>query len=329
MVGGAAADDIDAVKAFDLLIGEFNVVQLDLVILSNSGGEGLAQGVGLLLDFLHHEVLVAALFCGVDVPVHMLEFLEDGVSVLIEESDAVRLDDSEFTVVHLVHFPGVVQDSGNVRGNVVALRADGHNEGAGAFDSDECVRVIGVENTEGVGALKHFYSFQNGLKEVAVVVFVQQHGDNFCVGVTVENIAFFLEVRLQGGKILNDAIVDHREAPGCTVVRMGVLVTGLAVGCPAGVANADISLRSMGLGDLLPEAGDLALGLHNVDLPILEDGNSCRVITPVLELFEERGDVGCSVIADDSAHRLILPNTIEKMKITYHSTKIFIMPFMV
>ena len=82
MVGRAAGHDAHLADVLDLLPGESDVVQDDLS-LSDAGGDGLAQGLGLLVDLLHHEVLIAALFRRVNVPLDALGLLLAGGELLV------------------------------------------------------------------------------------------------------------------------------------------------------------------------------------------------------------------------------------------------------
>ena len=70
VVGGAAGDDDDALDAAQQLVvelGEVHAVRADGAV-----GDRLGDGVGLLVDLLEHEGLVAALLGGVGVPVDLV-----------------------------------------------------------------------------------------------------------------------------------------------------------------------------------------------------------------------------------------------------------------
>ena len=82
-------------------------------------------------------------------------------------------------------------------------------------------------------------------------------GDHLGVGLGAEHGALLFELVAQLAEILDDAVVDDGEPVGR--VRMGVVLGRLAVGRPAGVADAD------GAGERLAreprfEIAQLALG---------------------------------------------------------------------
>ena len=64
-------------------------------------------------------------------------------------------------------------------------------------------------------------------------------GDDFGVGVAVEDDALGLQLPLEGGVVLDDAVMDDGDGAVAAEVRMGVAVVGRAVRGPARVADAD------------------------------------------------------------------------------------------
>src|SRR3954454_14499224 len=67
--------------------------------------------------------------------------------------------------------------------------------------------------------------------------------DHLGVGVGVECRLLLLELITQLAEILDNAVVYHRYLVGG--VRMGIAFGGAAVGCPAGVADADVSRQGL------------------------------------------------------------------------------------
>ena len=70
MIRGATGDDENLVDLAQFLIGEPLLVQHDAAV-DEVPDQSVGNRGGLLGDLLEHEVLVAALFGGVDVPVDM------------------------------------------------------------------------------------------------------------------------------------------------------------------------------------------------------------------------------------------------------------------
>ena len=74
---------------------------------------------GCSYDLLEHEVVIAALFRGVHVPVDVVVLLVDGAAALVVDADALRRDDGQLAVVHVDHVPGVAQQRRHVRGQKI------------------------------------------------------------------------------------------------------------------------------------------------------------------------------------------------------------------
>src|SRR2546426_8436039 len=106
-------------------------------------------------------------------------------------------------------------------------------------------------------------------------------------------------------EVLDDAVVDDRDAAFAIEVWMGVLVGGAAVGGPARVAHADLADRPFAFTERRLELRELAGPLDH-PYRAIKDGDPSGVIAAVLEaskaLQEDwEGLVGAD-IAHDAAH---------------------------
>src|SRR6185312_12429428 len=84
--GGAAGGDGDLAGGFDVSGSEVEVVEEDVAGVEGDAAErGVADGAGLLVDLLEHEVLVAGFF-GLDgVPGDALDFEMERLAVEVGE----------------------------------------------------------------------------------------------------------------------------------------------------------------------------------------------------------------------------------------------------
>ena len=130
MPGGAAGGDGDAGGFLELLRGDGHVGEEDFAGVERDAAEGgVADGAGLLVDFLEHEVLVAGLF-GLDgVPGDALGLEGAGVAVEVGEGDAGGGEGGDFAVLEEVDVAGVVEDAGDVGGEEVFAVADAEDGG--------------------------------------------------------------------------------------------------------------------------------------------------------------------------------------------------------
>ena len=95
------------------------------------------------------------------------------------------------------------------------------------------------------------------LDEVAVQVMGDELGDDLGVGVAAEDDALGLQLPLEGGVVLDDAVVDDGDGAVAAEVRVGVAVGGRAVRRPARVADAVAAGGGL-LAQELRQVGDAA-----------------------------------------------------------------------
>ena len=187
MVAGAAGHNENAVNAFDICTGQVQVVQHHPAI-PDAGRNGLADGLRLLEDLLEHEMGVAALFRGGNVPVDVAVSLFDGVHLIVEEADALRRQNGDLPVLHIDDIAGMGDNGRHVRGNEVLSLSAADNEGAVLPGGDEGVWIVGADDTESIGAFDAAQNPAHSLQHVMALVIVelQQLGHHLRVGVRLE-----------------------------------------------------------------------------------------------------------------------------------------------
>ena len=118
----------------------------------------------------------------------------------------------------------------------------------------------------------------------SLVHFVRDEmGDDFGIGFGGELGAAGLEVSPQLGEILDNAVVHDSDPVGR--VRMGIDLRRLAVGCPAGMANAAQSGERLA-GEPLFKVLELALGAKAGQLTGLQRGNTGGIIAAIRKLSQ-------------------------------------------
>ena len=115
MVGRAAGHDVHRVQPGNFFFGKADARKINLSVLADAA-DGVLHRPGLLVDFLHHEVLVAALFGSLGVPLDFGQGLFDDVAVQIVEGDVAAGQPGHFHVAHVIDIPGVLQNGGYVGG---------------------------------------------------------------------------------------------------------------------------------------------------------------------------------------------------------------------
>ena len=131
-------------------------------------------------------------------------------------------------------------------------------------------------------------------------------GDDLGIGLGGEGVALGFELRPKLVVVLDDAVVDEREAVGRDV-RMRVALGGHTVGRPARVGDTEVAV-GRGSVDRILQSLDLTDRAHALEVAgSVDDRNACRIVAAVLEtpqaLDEHRDDVTVGDCADDSTHR--------------------------
>jgi hypothetical protein len=179
--------------------------------------------------------------------------------------------------------------------------------------ADHAVRLVAAEHGDGVGAMQAAHGVLHGFEQVAGIQVVDQVRDHFGIGLAFEDIAHGLQLGAQFVVVLDDAVVDQRDArlvvAQAREVRVGIVRGRHAVGSPAGVGDAgeaaDLVLRN-----LFGQFGHALRAARAAQMAVGVDGDAAGVVAAVLKALEafneDRGDVALGDGANNAAHRRVL-----------------------
>ncbi len=333
VVGGAAGDDDDPLEALQKGVVDGRIdrgqPQIDPPPPRCALADGLGDGVGLLVDLLEHEALIALLLRGVGIPVDLRHLALDDLAGGAVDGDALGAQRDDLVVVEVLDLPGLAQERGNRRGDELLRLAVADDQRALAAGAHQQPRLVRGHGHERVMAAHLGVGGADGLHEVAGVVVGHQVGDDLGVGLGGEHGAVLHEARLEGDVVLDDPVDDDVDAVGGVEVRVGVLLGHAPVSRPAGVTDA--RPRPIGDGggrghwrgrrrlsgplgvapvDGRPQHAQVAHGAHGVDPVTVQDGDARAVIAAIFELFEAREEQGPGLagadVSDDAAHGRVL-----------------------
>ncbi len=285
-------------------------VEVDPPLLEvDAPAEGVLQGLRLLVDLLEHEVLVAALL-GLDgIPGKVVGGALDRRPGAVDDRDRAAPQARHVAVLEEDDVPGVGEQRGRVGGEEPLVGRDAEHQRRAAARRDDLLVGGERDGSEGVhplelgdGALHRGKQIARAVPEVVR----EQVGDHFGVGVGGEGPALGLQAALERQEVLDDPVVDHRDAPAQALVGVGVeRPLGAAVGRPAGVAEAEAAGERLP-GELLGQPVELALGADGLEAALAHHGDARRVVAAVLEpaqaVDEPRHDVARADVSDDSTH---------------------------
>ncbi|NCL76165.1 hypothetical protein AIIKEEIJ_03640 [Rhodococcus sp. YH1] len=314
VVGAATRDDEHLVHVAQLLIRQPLLVEHDA-----APGEVPEQRVGhrggLLLDLLEHEVVVAALLGGRQIPVD-LERAGHHVGAAVEIGHLIPVggDHHHLVLAQLHRVPGVLDERGHVRGHERLAVADPDDQRRRPARRDDRVRMVGMGEHQCEGPLEPAQHRQRtGLevprgRPVRIRPGHQMHR-HLGVGVAGELHPGLLELHPQRREVLDDAVVHHRHLPRPVPVRMRIAVGGTTVRGPPGVPHAG------GAGEVLhPHLVELGLeigqparlALDGQAARTVQDRHTGRVVAPVLHppqcLHHDIESRAMPDVPHDSAH---------------------------
>ena len=269
VVGGAAADDIQTADGADGVLIQGDLGQVDAAVL-DAGRKGIPHRCGLLVDLLHHEMLIAAFFGCFGIPLDGGGRLFDALLIDVVELNVVRRHADDLLIVNVVDRAGVLEQGRNVGGDQVALFRCADDEGAVLADRVDYTGLVGKQNAQGIAAADVHHHAGDGVQRIArrlaAVIVIHHLGDHFGVGLGGKIVAAGRQAVLEFLIVFNDAVMDHRDLVVTGI--MGVRVDGgrLAVGRPAGVADAaGPGDRGAAVGHFIQNA-QAAFGLDDLDL---------------------------------------------------------------
>ena len=200
--------------------------------------DGRQDGLGLLVHLLEHEVLVAALLGGLDVPVHLVDGTLQLAPEHVGDADASGPDVGHVALLEEDDATRVGQHGRDIGGQEGLAISEADDEGhvhAGAHDP---LRLALVDDGQRIGAAGAPQGHAHGLREIALVGLLDEVGDGLGVGLRLEGVAARLELDAQLDEVLDDAVVDDGQLARAVDVGMGVEVVGAAMRGPARMPQA-------------------------------------------------------------------------------------------
>ena len=286
-------------------------------------GDRLAQGLGLFVDLLEHEVLEAALLGGLGRPVDGRDDPLDLGAVDVGDRHAPWPQVGDVAVLEEHHLVRVGQDGRHVaREEALAIGQPDH-EGHVLAGPDKPVGLAAVHHGDGVGALGLAQGGPDRVGEVAGVGLLDHVCEGFGVGLGGELVASRHQPVAQLPEVLDDPVVDDRDLAGAVLVWVGVEVVRPAVRGPASVGEADRRMRRP-IRDRGLEIGQLPGPFLDEQVPtVIDQRDPSRVVAPILQapqpLDEDRAGLPGPRVSNDAAHTRLISRSAAIVPATIRS----------
>ena len=243
----------------------------------DTSSHAVGQAFRLLENLFQHEVWVAAFLYLSEVYVNSLDcqfllFAEnaDDPYFLAEPN----LGDVPILQIH--HLVGIFNDRTGITAEEELTVADTHNDGTLLASGDNLARVALVDDGNGIGANhlieRHLHSLKQRQTFPDHDILHQLH-QHLRVGVALTLNTLCLQLRLDVGIVLDDAVVDDGQVTALRVVRVGIPCRRLAVSRPTRMGDADATCHVL-VTAILRQVVHLAFGLIHVQTAAI--ANHCH-----------------------------------------------------
>jgi hypothetical protein len=270
--------------------------------------ERVADHLGLLVNFLGHEMAVIALVDEKRRGERAGDRALDRAAVAAANGDAFARQHRPIAVFKIGDGIGERRERNGVGadehlaiaktdGERAALPRHDHQIVAAAEDHGERERALQV--AQRVEGRSH--------RVVAGLEFAgDEMGDDLGICVAGEHRAFGDQLLFQLAEILDDAVMHYRDEIGHMRMRVGL--DRLAVSGPARMADAGVAGERMALKHVL-EIAQLAFGAPAAELTVFHGGDARGIITAIFETLQRVDQLlsnGClAEDANDAAHGLL------------------------
>ena len=307
MISGTAGHDKDFIDFAQLLGCPVQLGEADgFCFRIQTTGHGIAQSLGLLINFLQHEMLKAALFRCFGVPVNLKHLLADGSAVDILHPYHICCYRSNLAIAHNKGTTRMVDNRRDIRGDKVFTLAQTDNQRIILFGTDDFIRLIFTHKHQAVRAFDKLQYLFDGLFEITVILVRHQMSYNLAVSFGQELMSLGNQLFLQAKIIFNNTVVDNDKLTAAVRMGMRVAIRRTAMCCPACVTDAYIAHRHIAC-QFLSQCIQTAYTFFYTDAVVFINSNAGRIITAILQLAHTVKQKGsCFVITDityNSAHK--------------------------
>ena len=307
MVSRAASDDVDLVERVEELAIPAQLVHDDvLAVFRDARRHRIAHSLRLLVDLLEHEMLVAALFRRLGVPVDLEDLLRHHFAATVRDVHAVRLDDRHLAVVHDVGAPRARDDRRDVGRDEVLPFAETDDERVVLLRADEAIGMLARHEDERIRTFDTREHLAHRGFEIAVVDLFQKVRDDLRIRLRLEGMPLLDQFFLQRHIVFDNAVVHDGEIARAVCMRMRIAVRRAAVRRPARMTDADMTCWLISFDDSL-EFGKTTHAFFHADLSLIQDSDSRRIIAAIFKLRqsldEKRRRLTLANITNDSTHR--------------------------
>src|SRR5262245_21380126 len=247
--------------------------------------ERVADDLGLLVNFLRHEVAIIALVDQERRRQRLHHCALDLAALDVVYLDALAGEHGGVAILQIGDRVGERRERDGIGAEIHLAVAVTDRERRALARADEEIVLAGEQEGERERAAQSRQCRGHGLgRRAAILQFLgDEMRDDLGIGFRAELHALAFQLFAQLAKVFDDAVVHDREAFGG--VGMRVAFARLAVGRPAGMTDADCALERIALEPCL-EVAQLAFSAPAGQLPAFQRGDAGRVVAAIFQPLE-------------------------------------------
>ena len=182
MVGRPAGDHDDPRDAGeDRLVERVLLVEVDAVAARGAIEQRVRDGVGLFVDLLEHERVIAALLGGLLIPVDRLHGALELLAGGRHDLHSLRAQHDDLAVLQILDLAGLGEKAGDRGGDELLALATADDQRALLARSHQHLRLVETHRDERVVALQLGIRGAHGIGEIVDIVGRDQVGDHLGV----------------------------------------------------------------------------------------------------------------------------------------------------
>ena len=234
MVACSASNNHDAIRVVPDRLAE-HIVESRPALIINAPGQALAHYFGLLVNLLEHEVLVSALLSRGNIPVNVQWSYRKFLPIKVRYPHPFGQKYGNSVILKNDYASRIGEESRNVACQHGLPFAKANDQGRSIAGANNLLRLALADHNQGIGSAQTLHCTTNGfLKSNTFRVLAPDHmSGNFRIRITSELTSLLSQFGLEVKVVLNYPVMNDRDLFELIEVRMGILISRRAVGCPA------------------------------------------------------------------------------------------------
>ena len=117
-------------------------------------------------------MLVAAFFCGIDIPFNRVARLFDRLSIAIIKPDIILCQTCNLLILDKVHITCIFEDRGHIGGNQIAVLGFANDERRILAQCIDMIRLLCKNDAERIRTLHAVHNLGDRIDDVTVCLFI-------------------------------------------------------------------------------------------------------------------------------------------------------------